>query len=432
MTRFTATHILTALTVVLVSAPLAADDLRRYVTADDPAYRWEHIAQISPQEGIVVDELRLISQVWQGITWQHRLRITTPQPSKAPSSLALLLVTGTGSAEPEWREALLMARALGAPVALLSDIPNQPLFGGLMEDDLLAHTFVQFLTTQDATWPLLLPMVKGVVRAMDAIQDFLQRQWPIPIAGFVVSGASKRGWAAWLTPAVDSRVKAIAPWVYDNLDLARQLRHQRETWGQFSGQIAEYTERGLPQHLLAGEPGAVALGATVDPFSYRHRLTVPKLIILATNDRYWPLDALNLYYDALPGERYVLYVPNTGHHLQPGREEAIAGLMALFQHTSGRRPLPTLHWEARGEGDMLSLTLTSDRPPRSVRAWVATAPTRDFREAHWEAFAMQTEDHRYVHRHPLRRGHITAIFGKAEYTADPGPFFLSTTVRLFP
>jgi PhoPQ-activated pathogenicity-related protein len=46
-----------------------------------------------------------------------------------------------------WREALFMASTLGAPVALLSDIPNRPLFGGLVEDGPLAHTFVQFLTT---------------------------------------------------------------------------------------------------------------------------------------------------------------------------------------------------------------------------------------------------------------------------------------------
>jgi PhoPQ-activated pathogenicity-related protein len=432
MTHFIVIQILTALTLVMANTPVGSAELQRYVTADDPVYRWEHVAQTSPQEGLVVHELRLISHVWQGITWQHRLRIILPQGPADLPSLALLLVTGTGAAEQEWREAMFMARALHAPVALLSDIPNQPLFGGLVEDDLLAHTFVQFLTTQDATWPLLLPMVKSVVRAMDAMQDFLRRQGPIPIAGFVVSGASKRGWTAWLTPVVDSRVKAIAPWVYDNLNLAQQLRHQRETWGHFSGQIAEYTERGLPQRLLAGEPGAVALAAIVDPFSYRHHLTVPKLIILATNDRYWPLEALNLYYDALPGERYVLYVANTGHTLQPGREHAIAGLMALFQHTAGRRPLPTLHWDAKVEGDTLSLTLTSDRPLRSVRAWVATAPTHDFREAHWEAFEMQTEHQRYVHRRPMRRGHITAIFGEAEYTADPGPFFLSTTVRLFP
>jgi PhoPQ-activated pathogenicity-related protein len=432
MIHLIAIPILTAFTLALAYAPLAAGDLQRYVTADDPAYRWEYVAQTSPQQDLVLHELRLISQVWQGITWQHRLRIITPQAPQGLPSLALLRLTGTGAAAQEWREALVMARALRAPVALLSDIPNQPLFGGLMEDELLAHTLVQFLTTQDATWPLLLPMVKAVVRAMDAVQAFLQRQRDTPIEGFLVSGASKRGWTTWLTPVVDTRVKAIAPWVYDNLDLAQQLRHQRDTWGQFSGQIAEYTERGLPQRLLAGEPGAVELAALVDPFSYRQRLTVPKLIILATNDRYWPVDAVNVYYDALPGARYLLYVANAGHSLQSGRERAIAGLMALFQHTAGRRQLPTLHGEASAEGDTLTLALTTDRPPRSVRAWVATAPTRDFRDARWTAFEMQAEHDRYVHRHPKRRGHITALFGEVEYTADPGPFSLSTTVRLFP
>jgi PhoPQ-activated pathogenicity-related protein len=432
MTHYIARQILTALTIALACAPVASADLRSYVMADDPAYRWEHVAQTRPQEGLVVHELRLISQVWQGITWQHRLRLIAPQAPQDLPSLALLLVTGTGAGEQEGREALLMARVLRAPVALLSDIPNQPLFGGLAEDDLLAHTFVQSLTTREATWPLLLPMVKGVVRAMDAIQGFLQRQQQISIAGFVVSGASKRGWTAWLTPVVDTRVKAIAPWVYDNLDMAQQLRHQRDTWGQFSGQIAQYTERGLPQRLLAGEPGAVELAAMVDPFSYRQHLSVPKLIVLATNDRYWPLDALNVYYDALPGERYLLYVANAGHALQPGREQATAGLMALFQHAAGRLRLPTLQWEASAAGDTLTLALTSDRPPRSVRAWVATAPTRDFRDARWEAFEMPAEHHRYVHRRPKRGGYITALFGEVEYAAALGSFALTTTVRLFP
>ena len=31
----------------------------------------------------------------------------------------------------------------------------------------------------------------------------------------------------------------------------------------------------------------------VDPYSYRERLTQSKLILLSTNDRYWPLDALS-------------------------------------------------------------------------------------------------------------------------------------------
>src|SRR5919106_1550022 len=51
------TPFLTALTLALAFAPMASADLQRYVMADDPASRWEHVAQTSPQEGLVVHEL---------------------------------------------------------------------------------------------------------------------------------------------------------------------------------------------------------------------------------------------------------------------------------------------------------------------------------------------------------------------------------------
>jgi hypothetical protein len=45
---------------------------------------------------------------------------------------------------------------------------------------------------------------------------------------------------------------------------------------------------------------------------------------------------------------------------------------------------------------------------------------------------MQPEHDRYMCHRPMRQGNITAIFGEAEDNANPGPFFLSTAVRLFP
>ena len=432
MTRLAAVLILTALIIAMALVSMASADLVSYVKGDDKTYRWEWLAQTDRVDGTTVHELKLISQVWQGIVWQHRLRIITPRGMQGRPPLALLIISGSGNGEQEVREGGFMARELGAPVAILHDIPNQPLFGGLVEDDLLAHTFTKYIETHDTTWPLLLPMVKGAVKAMDAIQEFLQRTRHADVTGFVLSGASKRGWATWLTPVVDARVKAIAPQVYDNLNLATQMRHQRETWGQFSGQISEYTERGLPQRLLAGEKEAVELAAIVDPFAYRQRIAIPKLIILGTNDPYWPLDALSIYYDDLIGETHVLYLPNAGHDLSPRRERALAGLMALFQKTAGHLKLPTLRWQSKEEGSTINLTLTSDLPPRAVRAWIATAPTMDFRRATWKAFAMTPEDQRYIYGRSKPAGGFVAMFGEAVYGEETRPFSLSTIVRIFP
>ena len=39
-----------------------------------------------------------------------------------------------------------------------------------------------------------------------------------------------------------------------------------------------------------------SLVAIVDPYQYREKLNQPKLVILGTNDPYWPVDALNLYW----------------------------------------------------------------------------------------------------------------------------------------
>ena len=44
-------------------------------------------------------------------------------------------------------------------------------------------------------------------------------------------------------------------------------------------------------------------GAWSIPWVYRDKLTMPKLILNGTNDPYWTLDALNLYWDDLNGRQ---------------------------------------------------------------------------------------------------------------------------------
>ena len=226
---------------------------------------------------------------------------------------------------------------------MLRHVPFQPLFDGLTEDRAIALTFDRYLETGDNEWPLLLPMVKTVVRAMDTIQTFAAQEWGVQIGSFTVAGASKRGWTTWLTGAVDARATALAPIVIDVVNMGAQMKHASDTWGAPSPEIAPYTERHLPERLAS--PGGQSLLDIVDPYSYRHSLLQPKLIINGTNDKYWPLDALNLYWSELQGEKYILYVPNQGHDIKD-YDRVIGSLVAFIDMW------PTAHRCPRCNGNL--------------------------------------------------------------------------------
>ena len=175
-------------------------------------------------------------------------------------------------------------------------------------------------------------MVKSVVRAMDAIQQWSRKGARGEVLKFVVTGASKRGWTTWLTAVVDKRVIAIAPMVIDMLNIPAQIPNQLKQWGQFSIQIVDYTRRGLVQPENQTDRHA-RLWEMVDPYSYRDRLKIPKLIILGTNDPYWTLNALDLYWHGLTGIKHVLYVPNAGHSLDTPSNYAYSAVAGWFRYT---------------------------------------------------------------------------------------------------
>ena len=312
---------------------------------------------------------------------------------------------------------------------MLHQVPNQPLLGGKTEDKLIAETFVRYLETKDEDWPFLFPMVKSAVRAMDAVQEMGEaerqaRRHP----KFVVAGASKRGWTTWLTGAVDKRVIAIAPMVIDTLNMKAQRAHSLEVWGKFSEQIDDYTSRGLTEKYDEGD--GKKLWMMVDPYSYRDRLTMPKLLINGTNDRYWTLDALNVYWDDLKGPKHVVYLPNAGHNLAVHRDYALNGVGALFRHAVANRPLPDLSWKHTDAPDgRLRLEITSTVAPKSAQLWVATAPTRDFREAHWDSAPLPIEGTSIVAEIARPRTGYIALLGDLEYESEGLPFHLSTQIR---
>jgi PhoPQ-activated pathogenicity-related protein len=174
----------------------ARADLPEYLRKPEPAFAWKLSEKIE-RDGDTVYDLRLVSQTWQAITWEHALQVYQPKGVK-PAATLLLWNQGGRPNPGSMAFGLDLARRLQAPCAFLYGIPNQPLLGGKKEDALIAETFVRCLETKDENWPLLFPMVKSLVKAMDALQAFARQEWKTPVENFLV------------TPLISLRENAIA------------------------------------------------------------------------------------------------------------------------------------------------------------------------------------------------------------------------------
>ena len=251
--------------------------LQRYLDNGDESFEWELKEKYAFGELTAFDIL-LTSQNWRDHVWTHQLTLYVPELVKFDG--ALLFITGGSVKEglPNWKskdndEAKLfsqLAQKNSAVVAIIRQTPNQPLYDDLVEDQLISFTLHNFKQDKDYTWPLLFPMVKTAVRAMDVVQAFSKENLETEISRFTISGASKRGWTTWLTGANDSRVEAIGPMVIDVLNMPVSLDYQVEAWNEYSIQIEDYTKLEIPQTV--NSPDGAAITQMIDPYSYRKKL----------------------------------------------------------------------------------------------------------------------------------------------------------------
>ena len=372
-----------------LASSTAHADLHAYVKQADNTFRWEEEKKTDIL-GVTIYTLKMQSQTWQGITWTHRLEIVEPPQDKIDHPETAMLFIGGGAIGDTPRDgdrlvAMALAKASRSRVAILNHVPNQPLMGDRKEDALIAETFIQYLKTKDLSWPLLFPMAKSAVKAMDATVEWAKKNNKAEIKQFVVSGASKRGWTTWLAGAADPRVVAIAPMVIDTLNLSSQGENQLKVWGKYSEQIHDYTERGLMQ--TAKTPEGEALWKMVDPYTYREgRLaTIPKVMVNGTNDRYWTQDASRLYFDHLKGPKAICYLPNAGHGLDQNREWALNTVSGLYRLAAAGKKIPEISWNLIEKADATDygIAVSANPKPVAVKAWTASSKNRDIRSAKW-------------------------------------------------
>jgi PhoPQ-activated pathogenicity-related protein len=284
------------------AAPVApphdpAQALTDYVNKADESYKWSVRQRWTSGKSRGL-ELALQSQTWQGGTWKHQLFLYCPANAQ-PQTNAICMIDG-GSWKDEYTAPIpagqeptipnslkhfaQAAEILNCPIVVIRQVPHQPLFNNMYEDAIISHTFMQYVKTGEPEWPLLLPMVKSVLRALDSAQLAAKAEWQVDLQKFVLSGASKRGWTTWLTATHDPRIIGIAPMVIDVLNFGPQMAQQLSYYGKFSERIHDYTDKGLPRVMLTA--AGKNLLRIVDPFEYREKLRLPKFIILGTNDPY--------------------------------------------------------------------------------------------------------------------------------------------------
>lgn len=364
--------------------------LDRYVGAKDPSFRYELVSE-QALEGGRWFILKLTSQNWRSAqevdrtAWEHWLSIYRPVDVRHQTGL--LFITGgsnDGRVPSVNRDLRSIAWDTKSVVAELRMVPNQPLrFTGeatpRFEDAFIAYTWDKFLRGGDDLWPARLPMTKSAVRAMDAVTAFLSspQGGGLKVDRFVVSGGSKRGWTTWTTAAVEAitsrRVVAIIPLVIDVLNVEKSFEHHWRALGFWAPAIKDYVQMNIPAWF--GHPRLHELMKIEDPYNYRERLTMPKLIVNAAGDQFFLPDSWQFYFKDLKGEKHLRYVPNADHSLR--NSDALQTVAAFYECILNGRSRPEYSWTMEKDG---AIRVQVKSHPDEVRLWYAVNPeARDFR-----------------------------------------------------
>jgi PhoPQ-activated pathogenicity-related protein len=216
---------------------------------------------------------------------------------------------------------------------------------------------------------------------MDAIEEFsAKRALAVKPERFVTNGISKRGWTTWLTAASeDKRVVAIAPMVIDILNMPVSVPYQRYMFGSYSIHIQDYVNLGLTEEVVS--PAGKELVAMIDPYSYRDKYTMPKMLFFGTNDEFWTVDAVKNYIDGIPGEKYTSYTTNAGHG-QGDLKAAFNTLEAFFSQTINGMVYPKFDYKIKEGQSGATITLNTDKELlEEVIIWEATSDNKDFRQS---------------------------------------------------
>jgi PhoPQ-activated pathogenicity-related protein len=271
------------------------------------------------------------------------------------------------------------------------------------------------------------------VRALDTVTAFCASEegGRTKVDKFVVAGASKRGWTTWSTAAVDKRVVAIVPIVIDLLNVVPSFQHHYGAYGFWAPAVGDYVEMGIMNWM--DTPQFKALMKIEEPYEYRNRLTMPKLVLNSAGDQFFLPDSTQFYWDDLKGPKYLRYVPNSDHSMK--NTDALQSLLSFYDAILRKKALPEYTWDLPSPG---VIRVVSKTKPSKVKLWQATNPeARDFRletlGPKYESTDLK-EVGNGVYEAKLAKPEKgwTAGFIELTYANEPAPFKLTSGVTVVP
>ena len=401
----------------------AGPTLDEYVWAPDDHYGWvdmgpDHVLQgqnIFKNQSWTGYTLNMTSQQWltdadfaensdTKSIWWHYLVVIVPDNVNWKRNGTMWITGWSNTASPPTAKdedialAASIAMEAGIITGSLFQVPNEhtifasdPLQKSRTEDAIIAFTWDHFLNNpDDSQWLLRFPMVKASLRAMDAIKEFTAQKFPdegYSLDYFSVAGASKRGWTTWDVGVVDpERVMAIVPIVLDAINFVEVEHHQWRSYGGWSWALTDYIDMNIMTRL--DDPNMVHLQENVDPFFYRDRLTMPKLVVNAVLDEFQQPDDTRYWWDKMPGPKHFIMTPNAEHSEATGIFEIVPAITSYLNYLLHEEPVPTFTWDIDETTGTITATLDGLGDVKKATMWYAYScgnnghvKRRDFRIA---------------------------------------------------
>jgi len=374
-----------------------------YVFRNDPSYGWTELPEYRlhgtyGNHSYTGYMLNLTSQRWltdadyapnsdSKSLWRHWLVVIVPDHITYFRNATLYITGGDMNSSPPktndediWVAATLAMEA-GVITGALFQVPNEhtifaedPKLKSRSEDSIIAYTWDHYIAHPDQPdWLVRFPMVKASLRAMDAIKEFTQATFPeleTSLDYFMVAGASKRGWTTWCVGAVDTdRVVAIVPIVLDAINFVAVMHHQFKSYGAWSFALKDYAEMDIMARI--DDPNMLKLQYEEDPYFFRHRLTMPKMVTNAVLDEFQQPDDTHYWWAEMPSPKKFLMTPNAEHSEATGIFEIVPAISTWGMYLLENKQVPSFDWTISNTTGEIVVTLDRFGIVHEASVWFA-------------------------------------------------------------